>query len=156
MRRVIDKDLNLRGPKRTLHSPWQVGPHTTLTAPPPVRADLPAETWLTTAIGKTCFQALYAMIRQECREVRLFQQSDHDIVILCRHGEQYLELTFPPDFPATSSRVAFALEIDDGGRLVQPAPLIAAEAAEQGFLERLDEIVQQFYPALSEQEENPL
>jgi hypothetical protein len=155
LRRVIDKSLNLRGPRRTDAILWHVEPQTTLEASSGTKATLPAEAWLTTSTGKACFQALYKVIRQTCEDVRLFQQADQDIVLLCREGDQYLELTFPPDFPSAPYRVAFAMEIDTHGRLVQPAPLMPEETAEQALFEALDAIVQQYYPAADPQESQP-
>jgi len=155
LRRVIDKALHLRGPKRSDDILWHVEPQTTLEASSATKPTLTAEAWLTTPPGKACFQALYKVIRQTCDDVRLFQQADQDIVLLGRVGDQYLELTFPPDFPAVPYRVAFALEIDSQGRLIQPAPLMPAEAEEQALLEALDDIVQQYYPAPDPQESQP-
>lgn len=153
LRRVIDKSLNLSGPLRRSRVLWQVEPQTTLNAPPPERADLPAETWLTTPLGKSCFQALYAVIRATCGDVRLFQQADHDIAVLCRYGETYLEITFPPEFPASPYRVALAMEIDSQGRLIEPAPYNPETAEEQPLLEQLDQVIQQYYPAHTPQED---
>lgn len=155
LRRVIDKALNLRGPKRSDDILWHVEPQTTLDASSGTKAALPDETWLSTETGKACFQALYKVIRQTCIDVRLFQQADQDIVLLGRMGDQYLELTFPPDFPTTPYRVAFAMEIDSQGRLIQPEPSRPAEAEEQALLEALDDIVQQHYPAPDPQESHP-
>lgn len=154
LRPVIDKMLKLRAPKRTQPVPWHVEPLTTLNAPPPEKPDLPPETWLATDTGKACFQALYEVVRVMCGDVRLFQQSDHDIVMLCRDGDRYLELTFPSNFPAEPYRVALAVEIDESGRLVQPASLQPAEVDDPVFFAQIDQVVQQYYPVAEAHEED--
>jgi len=154
LRPVIDKMLNLRSPKRSHNIPWHVEPLTTLNAPPPEKPDLPPETWLTTDTGKACFQALYEVVRVMCGDVRLFQQDDHDIVMLCRDGDRYLELTFPPNFPAEHYRVALAVEIDENGRLVEPAAVLPDEVDDPVFFAQIDQTVAQYYPVAEAQEED--